>query len=209
MSPPTSTASRLESQRRTADFAAQPLDPAAAIRDTTRMAAGSARSKQALREGLAATRLVAFDVDGTLTDGSIGYVGDHELQTFHVHDGKGIVELVRAGIVVVWITGRGCKATVRRANELGIHELVRLSGPKDRELARIQGELGISTVETVAMGDDTPDLAFRAQAAILACPADAHPDVLAASDWTSRLPGGRGAARELCDAILEARGGGA
>lgn len=172
------------------------------------MAAGSARSKKALREGLAGVRLVAFDVDGTLTDGSITYDGERELQTFSVLDGYGIVQLVKAGIVVVWITGRGCAATVRRAHELGVHELVRKSGPKDAVLARIQGELGISTLETVAMGDDVPDLAFREQAAMLACPADAHPTVLAAADWTSTRPGGRGAARELCDAILEARGGG-
>ena len=164
-------------------------------------------SKATLSERLAGIRLVAFDVDGTLTDGSINYVGEQELQTFHVHDGHGIRQLVRAGIEVVWITGRGCHATVLRAHELGVRELVRKSGPKDVELERIQRELGIEPAQTAAMGDDLPDLGFLERSAFLACPSDAIEAVRRRADWVSQTTGGRGAAREFCDLLLDARGG--
>lgn len=170
------------------------------------LSAMAAKSPKAtLTERLAGVELVAFDVDGTLTDGSIGYVGDEELQLFHVHDGYGVAQLVHAGIQVVWISGRGCRATVRRAHELGVQQLVRKVGPKDLELAEIQAELGIEPAATAAMGDDLPDLAFAKRASVLACPADAVEGLRERADWVSRFPGGRGAAREFCDLLLAAR----
>lgn len=154
---------------------------------------------------LSAIRLLAFDVDGTLTDGRIQYVGDEEAQTFHVHDGYGIVRLVKAGLIVVWITARGCRATIRRAHELGVHQLVRKSGPKDVVLRRIQKEYGIGEDETLAMGDDLGDLKMADVSAVFACPADARPEVKERADVVCEANGGEGAVRDLADWILRAK----
>ena len=68
---------------------------------------------------LAEVRLVALDVDGVLTDGRVVYEGGIEQQNFDVLDGQGLAWLVCEGIELVWITGRGCEATERRARALG------------------------------------------------------------------------------------------
>lgn len=156
---------------------------------------------------LAAARLVAFDVDGTLTDGRVVYTEhDRETQAFDVRDGQGLVWLIRSEIEVVWITGRGCRATMRRAGELGVREVVSRSGPKREKLAEVQERLGIGPEETVAMGDDLPDLAMQHVAGFFCAPADARPEVRAAADWVTPSAAGRGAARDLCEVILRARG---
>lgn len=176
---------------------------------------------------LAGIRLLALDVDGTLTDGRIVYTGPlreprgdrgadsaqaadgprvQETQAFHVHDGHGLTLLRGAGIRVAWITGRGSQPTRWRAQELGVTELLTRIGPKDRALALLQERLGIAPEHTAAMGDDLPDLAMRARAAFFAAPADARPEVLAQASWVTEAGGGRGAVRELVDAILGARG---
>ena len=150
--------------------------------------------------------LLALDVDGTLTDGAVAYVGEEELQRFCVRDGLGLVLLARAGVTVAWITGRGCAATERRARELGVDRLVAHAGPKDEALAALQAELGVPPARTVAMGDDLPDLPLFARAGFTACPADAAAEVRAAADLVATARGGHGAVRELAEARLRARG---
>ncbi|MEO0651481.1 MAG: hypothetical protein AAFZ65_12470, partial [Planctomycetota bacterium] len=94
-----------------------------------------------LDASLAAVRLAVFDVDGTLTDGGVVYGDGVELQRFDVRDGQGLVWLRKAGIVLAWISGRGCDATRRRAEELGVAELHLRAGPKGRVLESVQGRL--------------------------------------------------------------------
>ena len=159
---------------------------------------------------LAGVRLLALDVDGTLTDGRVIYAGSggavNEVQAFHVQDGQGLVWLQRAGIAVAWISGRGSEPTRRRAEELGVAELHLRAGPKERVLAEVQERLGIAVEHTAAMGDDLPDLGLKRRAAFFAAPADARAEVRAAADLVTSARGGRGAVRELAEAILAAQG---
>lgn len=152
---------------------------------------------------MGAARLLALDVDGVLTDGRVVYVGGEELQRFDVRDGAGLVWLIRHGVRVVWITGRGCEATRRRAQELGaeLHEHVRdKRGVLERVRATAEGS------STVAMGDDVADLGLAACADLFVAPVDAAAPVRARADWVTAAPGGHGAVRELCEALLAARG---
>ena len=154
---------------------------------------------------LARARLLVLDVDGTLTDGGVRYVGDEELVRFDVRDGQGLVWLREAGVEVAWITGRGCKATETRAAELGVRELHLRTDAKAATLERVQRRLEVTPEETVAMGDDLSDLAFATRAALLAAPGDAHATVRERAGLVTRAHGGRGAVRELCDALLAAK----
>jgi 3-deoxy-D-manno-octulosonate 8-phosphate phosphatase (KDO 8-P phosphatase) len=158
------------------------------------------------RARLAGVRLLALDVDGVLTDGRVTYVGDHELQSFCVQDGQGLVWLRKAGVELAWITGRGCQATERRAHELGVRELHVRSGPKDKVLADIQQRLGVTPDETAAMGDDLPDLGLAERAGFFAAPANARREVRARASLVTRASGGAGAVRELVEHILRAQG---
>lgn len=159
----------------------------------------------ALEAQLERTKLLVLDVDGVLTDGRVVYGGSEEFQFFDVQDGQGLAWIRKAGITIAWITGRGCEATRRRAEELGISELHMHSGPKDAALAAVQKRLGIGAEETVAMGDDLPDLGLARHAGVFAAPANARPEILKRADIVTRASGGRGAVRELCEQILAAR----
>ena len=158
---------------------------------------------------LAGVRLIALDVDGVLTDGSINYDADGcpgELQRFNVRDGAAFAWLRDAGVQVAWITGRGCPATHTRARELGVDELHIEVRDKAAVLADVQQRLDISPEETVAMGDDLPDLALAAGSGFFAAPSDACHEVRERADLITHAAGGRGAVRELAEAVLRARG---
>lgn len=160
----------------------------------------------AVQRALASARLLVLDVDGVLTDGRVVYVGDQESQAFCVQDGQGLAWLRSVGIQVAWITGRGSVPTERRAAELGVQELHMRAGPKDRKLQSIQERLGIAREETIAMGDDLPDLAMAKCAALFISPANGRPEVRARADWTTQASGGQGAVREVVEALLRAQG---
>lgn len=159
---------------------------------------------EGVSQRLAGARLLALDVDGVLTDGRVIYTGEQEAQCFDVKDGAGLAALVRSGLPVVWITGRGCAATSRRADELGARLMTGIQD-KSEALAAVQAELGLGPEETVAMGDDLADLAMASLAAVFIAPADAVSEVRARADWVTAGAGGRGAVREVCDALLAAR----
>jgi 3-deoxy-D-manno-octulosonate 8-phosphate phosphatase (KDO 8-P phosphatase) len=158
-----------------------------------------------VRRALGACRLLVLDVDGVLTDGRVIYVGGEEAQAFDVRDGQGLVWLARAGVEVAWISGRGCAATEKRASELGVRALRLRVSDKGAALSRLQEERAIQPAETVAMGDDLADFALAARAALFAAPADAHELVREHASIVTAAKGGRGAVRELCEAILRAK----
>ncbi len=158
------------------------------------------------RAALARARLLVLDVDGTLTDGRVVYVGEQEVQSFCVRDGQGLVWLRKAGVALAWISGRGCAATERRAQDLGV-EFVRLRcRDKTAALTELQAQLGISAVETLAMGDDLPDLALARGASFFATPADGRRELRERADLVTEVRGGEGAVRELCELCLVAKG---
>ena len=152
-------------------------------------------------------RLLALDVDGVMTDGQIYYSssGD-EIKAFNIKDGLGIKLLQNAGVKVAIITGRKSEIVARRAQELGIENVIQ--GREDKreallELCR-QNELEIG--ECAYMGDDLPDLGAISDAGLGMTVADASPVVRKAADWVSRQNGGSGAVREACEFILSSRG---
>lgn len=159
----------------------------------------------ALLERLGRVRLLALDVDGVLTDGRVVYAGNLELQSFHVADGQALRWLDGAGIACAWITGRGCASTKRRAKELGceLHTQVR---DKTAVLSEVQARLGIAPDETLAMGDDLPDLALAQVAGLFAAPSNAAREVRERADLVTTRAGGEGAVRELVEKILQAQG---
>lgn len=165
-----------------------------------------------LRVAFTHAKLVALDVDGVMTDGKVVYsaaalgLGVYEQQSFDVQDGIALRWLSKCGLKIVWITGRGCSVTAHRANELKIDALEMDVVSKREVLQRLQEQFGAGIDETIAMGDDLPDLGMRARAGAFAAPANARPEILACSDLRLTRRGGDGAVRELAEHILRARG---
>jgi 3-deoxy-D-manno-octulosonate 8-phosphate phosphatase (KDO 8-P phosphatase) len=167
------------------------------------------RAAQTLRTKLARARLVCLDVDGVLTDGRVVYGPrgrEEELQHFHVQDGIAIEWLLQHGLAVVWISGRGSRATEARAKELGVSELHTRVKDKRLCLEDVQRRRSVDADETIVMGDDLPDLALLGACGLFAAPRNAVAEVRKRAGLVTRAAGGAGAVRELAQRILEARG---
>ncbi len=160
-----------------------------------------------LNERLAHARLLAMDVDGVLTDGTIVYdTQGGEQKRFHVADGLGLVLLRLQGIEVAWITGRSSTLVERRARELGVTQVVQ--GVRDKGVALRQccESLRVAVAEVAYIGDDWNDLPAFALAGVRIAVANAAPEVKERADIITLHMGGQGAVREVCDKLLEARG---
>ena len=149
-------------------------------------------------------KLVAFDVDGVMTDGSITYDENGvEYKTFNAKDGQGITNLNKAGIITAIITGRKNGTVEHRAENLKIKELYQGSKNKIADLEEIMQKYNISFDEVAYMGDDTPDICILEKVELKGCPADAMDEVKKVANFVSTKNGGRGAVREFCDYILK------
>lgn len=171
-----------------------------------RRAAAPPKLPPALRKRLAALRLVVFDVDGTLTDGTVWLGEKEELKGFHIADGLGLKLLMRAGVEVAFITGRRSGAVTRRAAELGVTHLFQKADDKTRCVEILKRRLGLDTAAVAAVGDDLPDFQLFRACGVNFAVADAAPELRAAADLVTSRPGGRGAARDVAELILQARG---
>ncbi|KFN45107.1 KdsC family phosphatase [Arenimonas oryziterrae] len=160
-----------------------------------------------LLQRAAQIRLCCFDVDGTLTDGRLWFdAAGEDMKAFHVHDGQGLRLLEDHGIAVALITARDSAVARRRAQDLRLSHV--FTGVKDKRacLQTLAERLGVAREEIAYLGDDLPDLSAFAHVGLAAAPADAHPWVRERAHWVTAQAGGAGAARALCDLVLEARG---
>jgi 3-deoxy-D-manno-octulosonate 8-phosphate phosphatase (KDO 8-P phosphatase) len=152
-------------------------------------------------------KLLALDVDGTLTDGTVLYSDTGaELKPFHIQDGLGIVLAGFVGLQIAWITGRTSPIVERRARELKVTLLRQGVHDKAAALAEVAFAAGIEPGEVAFMGDDLNDIpAMRSAAAILA-PANAVSEIRHLAHYVTSVSGGQGAVREAIETILRARG---
>ena len=88
-----------------------------------------------LQKLAAGIRLVAMDVDGTLTDGGIQIGNDGEcFKRFNCRDGLGISTSVRHGLKIAIVTGRESRIIRIRAKEVGVDSGV-MTGVQDKAAA--------------------------------------------------------------------------
>jgi 3-deoxy-D-manno-octulosonate 8-phosphate phosphatase (KDO 8-P phosphatase) len=151
-------------------------------------------------------RLLVLDVDGVLTDGRLYYgVRGETLKVFHVRDGLGLKLLAAAGIKIAVISGRRSSMTAKRCRELGVRHLLQGVNDKLAAFDRLRARLKVASSECACVGDDLPDVPLMRAVGVSFAVADAHPEARSAARVITRLPGGSGAVREVCDYLLEAR----
>ena len=152
-------------------------------------------------------RLLLFDVDGVLTDGTIVMHGDGtESKTFNIRDGTAFVYAHRVGLLTGLLSGRHSLSTSQRAAQLSIAIVEQTSLDKLQVYERVLSERGLSDAEVAFMGDDILDLPVLRRVGLSACPADAVPEVRERVDFVAPSIGGRGAVRDLVELVLKARG---
>ena len=163
--------------------------------------------KSADSEKLKHIKLLLLDVDGVMTDGGIIYDDrGAEIKKFHVKDGLGIRMLILAGIQVGIVTGRSSPALKYRCDNLGIDLVFDGVRKKAVVLEEIIRKFSVVSDEIAFMGDDLPDLPLMKRVGLSIAVADAHPLVASKAHMVTTAGGGNGAVREVCDAILKARG---
>lgn len=154
-----------------------------------------------------AIKILLLDVDGVLTDGTIIYThtGD-EIKAFHTRDGMGLRLLQEAGVEVGLITARSSEAVNRRAQDLKLTHVYQGIRNKLVVFEELLKKLSLLPQEVAYMGDDWLDLPLLTRVGFAITVADAAPETKKVAHYTTRRPGGRGAVREVCDLIIEAKG---
>jgi 3-deoxy-D-manno-octulosonate 8-phosphate phosphatase (KDO 8-P phosphatase) len=152
-------------------------------------------------------KMVLLDVDGVLTTGDIIYSDSGEqIKIFNVKDGVGIRLLKEAGLKVGIITGRKGRALHHRCTNLGIDLIFDGVRHKDQVLDTVTDRTGISKEAMAYVGDDLPDLPIMKRVGLAVAVADAHEILRQQAHIITRAPGGKGAVREISEAILKAQG---
>jgi 3-deoxy-D-manno-octulosonate 8-phosphate phosphatase (KDO 8-P phosphatase) len=179
-------------------------------------------------------KVVLFDVDGVLTDGTIWLfpapdsgprsTDTHALQHanaagygilsrnvieakgFHAHDGTAISLLRLGGIQAGIVTKRISETVALRARDLKLDYVFQGAANKSEVLDRILAESGIREAEIAYVGDDVIDLPIMRRCGLAIAVANSRPQVREISHYVTPSRGGEGAARDAAEYILKAQG---
>lgn len=162
-------------------------------------------------------KLFLMDVDGTLTDGGVCLISTtsadgagapvvSEMKVFNAQDGQGLSLAHTMGIQTGFITGRSSPAVARRAQEMKVTYVYLGQAKKTVAFEECMEKAGVTEEEVAYLGDDLPDIPLAQRAGLAVCVGDGVPELAAVCHFTTRRPGGRGAAREVVELILKAQG---
>ncbi len=168
-------------------------------------------------------KIILFDVDGVLTDGSIwlvpgpsaapeGSPGSEgplrmvEAKGYNAHDGTAISLARLGGMKCGIITKRISETVALRARDLRLEFVYQGRAFKMQAVREIVAREGVTLDEIAYVGDDVIDLPVMRQAGFAVAVADARPQVKSAAHYVTPNRGGHGAARDAVEFILEAKG---
>jgi 3-deoxy-D-manno-octulosonate 8-phosphate phosphatase (KDO 8-P phosphatase) len=162
---------------------------------------------QDVLEKAAQIKLVVFDVDGVLTDGGLFFGDDgQEYKAFYSRDGLGMKLLQQTGVEIAVITARSSQVVEHRMRNLGIVNVYQGKLNKLDAFHDLLQKLNVSAKQTAYTGDDVVDLPVMREAGLAIAVQDAHPFVKQHAHWITQHGGGRGAARDVCELIMQAQG---
>ncbi len=149
--------------------------------------------------------LLAFDVDGVLTDGGLYY--DHkgnEFKKFFAQDGHGIKIVQSIGIEIMIISGRRSECVNHRAKELGIKYVIQ--GSRNKLKSFNDQNIPIPPEKVCFVGDDTVDVEILHSVGMSVVVPNTNPTIdIKQFDWVTNRRGGYGAIRDVCDLIYFSR----
>lgn len=189
------------------DDALERANPAAASTGEDPDGALARTRLDAARRRAEGLKLMIFDVDGVMTDGTLYYSErGEELKAFNSRDGHGIKMLRQYGVEVALITARNSRALELRAANLGIAHVYQGAEDKRAAYAALLAHLDLAAAQSGYMGDDLPDLPLLTRCGFAATVAAAPQALKSRAHYVARAPGGQGAVREVCEFILRAQG---
>ncbi|MGZ8142922.1 MAG: 3-deoxy-manno-octulosonate-8-phosphatase KdsC [Methylosarcina sp.] len=162
---------------------------------------------QAVIEKAKKIKLLILDVDGVLTDGKLFFDNQgNEYKSFHVRDGFGLKLLQMTGVEVAVISGRKSTSVDLRMKNLDIEHVYQGHENKQAAFEEIIGKMNVTPDQVAFVGDDLVDLLIMIRVGLAVTVDDANFAVKQRADWCTRMPGGQGAVREVCDLIMQAQG---
>lgn len=151
--------------------------------------------------------LFVIDVDGTMTDGGIYYdENGNEMKKFCTKDAAGYFTAHQVGIEIMVLTGRECKATTRRMQEMKIEYLCQDVKHKKSFLQDFMRKHNLGKENVGYIGDDLNDLPAMKLAGFVGCPKDSCEEIIGIADYVSDIKGGYGAVRDIISYVLKQRG---
>ena len=162
--------------------------------------------EQSILEKARHIRLIAFDVDGVMTDGGLFYAESWEAKRFNAQDGLALRLLVESPIAVAVITGKKSECVARRMAELKIPHVFQGTKNKRETLEDLKKNLGLPWESCAFMGDDLIDLSVMKCCGLSFAPQNAVPEIKEIADWVSSKSGGFGAVRDVIELLLKAQG---
>ncbi len=152
-------------------------------------------------------RLMAFDVDGVMTDGGL-YLSDsgEEFKRFNTLDGHGLKMLRASGVEAAIITGRTSRCVAARAQNLGIMHVFQGVENKLETMVALLNRLELPRDAAAYMGDDVVDLMVMRHVGLSISVPGAPQLVREHSDYVTQCHGGHGAVREACELVMSAQG---
>jgi len=162
---------------------------------------------QDIMQKAALIRLVIFDVDGVLTDRSL-FIGDdgQEYKAFNSLDGHGMRMLQDAGVQIGIITGRSSEVVRIRMESLGINHVYQGQREKLPAYQELKQKLALKDEQIAYVGDDVVDLPVMTRVGFAVAVQDAHSFTKQHAHWIAPSKGGHGAAREVCELLMDAQG---
>jgi len=179
-------------------------------------------------------KIILFDVDGVLTDGTIwlvpapaggsASVGKQldgkkdqmgfgiqstsmmEAKGYSAHDGAGISLARLGGLKIGIITKRISETVATRARDLKLEYVYMGQAFKMQAVREIMAMEGVTLEEIAYVGDDVIDLPVMRQCGLAIAVANAREQVKAAAHYITPNSGGYGAGRDAVDFILDAKG---
>lgn len=152
-------------------------------------------------------KLIIFDVDGVLTDGSLFYGDDgQEYKAFNSRDGHGMKMLQETGVQIGIITGRTSEVVLHRMKNLQVQHIYQGRLEKLPAFEELIGKLGIAPEHVAYVGDDVVDLPIMIRVGLAITVPGAHDLTKQHAHWITSKPAGAGAARDICEMIMKAQG---
>ena len=162
--------------------------------------------EQKILEKARRIRLIAFDVDGVMTDGGLFYAESWQAKRFNAQDGLALRLLADSPIAVAVITGKKSECVAQRMAELQISHVFQGVKNKREVFENLKKKLGLPWESCAFMGDDLIDLSVMKKCALSFAPQNAVPEVKEIASWVSAKTGGAGAVRDAIELLLKAQG---
>lgn len=152
-------------------------------------------------------KVVIFDVDGVMTDGSL-IIGDdgQEYKSFHSLDGFGMKLLKASGVDMAIITGRTSNVVVKRAENTGVAHFYQGVDDKLEAFQDLVKKLNVQPEDCAFVGDDIVDLPPMRRCGLAITVPTAAALVKEYAHYITQKPAGHGAVREVCELIMKAQG---